>query len=118
MLAQQPLSIPRVDEADCNDKAHGYWDAPPSFWEKYWKECPPKQVTTLNGEPVYASRGDLRPTALEHPTPPLPRNSEKATAQVTLAVTVSRTGQVADASVLRSSGDKVIDDLAVRTVRS
>jgi TonB family protein len=116
-----PPALGAVDQsmgADCNDKAHSYWDAPPSFWVKYYKECPPKQVTTLNGEPVYVSRADLRPTALEHPTPPLPQNSEKTSAEVTLSVIVGKTGQVAAASVLRSSGDKVIDDLAVRTVRT
>ena len=121
---KMPLSSPPVfgtlDQspgADCNDKAHSYWDAPPSFWVKYYKECPPKQVTILNGESVYASRADLRPMAVEHPTPPLPQNSEKTSAEVTLSVIVGKTGHVADASVLRSSGDKVIDDLAVRTVR-
>jgi TonB family protein len=104
--------------ADCNDKAHSYWDAPPSFWKKFYNECPPKQVATLYGEPVYATRGDLRPTVLEHPTPPLPPNSKKISAEVTLAVIVSKTGQVANASVLQSSGDKAIDDLAERTVKT
>ncbi len=104
--------------ADCNDKAHSYWDAPPSFWVKFYKECPPKQVTTLKGELVYASRADLRPTALEHPTPPLPQNSEKTTAEIALSVIVSKTGYVADASVLESSGDEIVDELAVRALRT
>ena len=118
MFGQQPLSRASVEGADCNDKAHSYWDAPSSFWQKSYKECPPKQVTTLKGEPVYASRGDLRPTVLEHPTPRLPQNGEKTTAEVALIVIVSQTGQVADASVLRSSGNKAIDDLTQRTVRA
>jgi TonB family protein len=117
-FGQQPLPTSGVEGADCNDKAHSYWDAPPSFWDKFYKECPPKQVRTLGGEPVYASRGDVRSTVLEHPIPALPRNSERTSAEVTLAVIVRKTGQVADAGVVRSSGDKPIDDLALQTVRT
>jgi len=117
-FGQQPLPTSGVEGADCHDKAHSYWDAPPSFWDKFYKECPPRQVRTLDGEAVYASRGDVRSTVLEHPIPALPRNGEKIGAEVTLAVIVSRTGLVANASVVRSSADKAIDDLALQTVRT
>lgn len=106
------------DPAKCNAEARGYWDAPPQFWEKFWKECPPVQVDTLEGGPVYEARADLRPKLERGNVPPLPADSKKSSAEVTLSVTISNRGTVALATVVRTCGDKTLDERAVETVKT
>ena len=61
-----------------------------------------------------------QPNYYVNPTPPYPRIARRLGAQgvVTLRVFVLKDGSVGQAAVLRSSGFRMLDDSALRTVRS
>jgi TonB family protein len=115
---QQKQGPESRDATDCNAQAHGYWDAPPEFWEKFWKECPPKQVGTLDGEPVYASRTDLRPTLKKGGVLPLPLGADRTSADVWLSVVISTAGHVVEATLVQSAGDVTLEEKAIQAVRA
>lgn len=106
-----------LDPAKCNAEARTYWDAPPEFWEKYWKQCPPEQVGRVEDEPVYAARPDLMPKLEVGSVQPLPADSKRRSAEVVLSVIITSRGTVGEATVIRGCGDKAIDEIAIETVK-
>jgi hypothetical protein len=84
----------KVDPNECNAKVNDFFDAPASFWQQYWKTCPPEQVGVLHGEPIYLDRGDIRPRFLHGKAPKVPNDFQDYKGIVSAQIVIDKKGRV------------------------